>query len=118
METNAVVLTEKDRTNKFLTTILYALYAAGLFIGVTWIVAIIINYLKKEEVRGTVFESHFRWHIRTFWFSFLWAVIGFALTFVFGLGLIILVVSYIWVIYRIIKGWLNLNENKPMYASM
>lgn len=115
MENNTVVLMEKNRANKSLTTILYALYAVGMFIGITWIAAIVINYIKKDAVQGTVYESHFRWQIRTFWFSILWAVAGFLLMFAFGLGLIILIANYIWVIYRIVKGWLNLNDNKPMY---
>jgi uncharacterized membrane protein len=118
METNVVALNEKDRSNKSLTTLLYALYAVGMLIGITWIVAIIINYVKKDDVRGSLFESHFRWQIRTFWFSLLWGLLSLVLIFAFGLGIITSIANYIWVIYRIIKGWLNLNDNKPMYQEM
>src|SRR5256886_13606726 len=62
---------------KTLTTLVYALQAAGFLLPpVVWIVAVIINYVRKEEVAGTWLESHFRWQIRTFWFGLLWGVIG------------------------------------------
>ncbi len=98
-----------------LTQIIYFLYAAYiLFAGVTAIVAIIINYIKRDEVAGTWLESHFRWQIRTFWFAILWCVIGW-LTIIVGVGFFILGVTAIWAIYRIVKGMLNFYDNKPMY---
>jgi uncharacterized membrane protein len=105
-----------DRTKslKTLTTIVYALYSASFVIGISSIVAIIINYVKKDDVAGTLFESHFRWQIRTFWFALLWSVIGIA-TFLVVIGWFILIANAIWVIYRIVKGWLRLNDNLPMY---
>lgn len=105
---------EKFNEAKKLTTIIYVLYAASFLVGVTSIFAIIINYIKKDEMAGTVFESHFRWQIRTFWFGLLWAVLGGILAFVI-VGFVVLLVDAIWIIYRIAKGWLSLNENKPMY---
>jgi uncharacterized membrane protein len=98
---------------KSLTMVVYILYALSYFTGITAIIGIIINYVKKEEVAGTWLESHFRWQIRTFWFSLLWAVIG-MLTFFFVIGMVILFANFCWIIYRIVKGWLNLNDNKPM----
>ena len=77
------------------------------------IVGIIINYVKKDDVAGTWLESHFRWQIRTFWFGLLWAAIG-AATAVILIGFAILFANFCWIIYRIVKGWLNLNDNKPM----
>jgi uncharacterized membrane protein len=106
---------EKFKEAKKLTTIIYALYAASFLVGVTSIFAIIINYIKKDEMAGTVFESHFRWQMRTFWFGLLWAVLGGILIFVV-VGFVVLLVDAIWIIYRIAKGWLSLNENKPMYS--
>jgi hypothetical protein len=62
---------------KTLTMLVYALQAAGFLLPpVVWIVAVIINYVRKEEVAGTWLESHFRWQIRTFWWGLLWGVIG------------------------------------------
>jgi uncharacterized membrane protein len=104
---------ENEKSKKTLTTIIYALYAASLLLGVTAIVAIIMNYIKKEDVSGTFLESHFRWQIRTFWFGLLWSVIG-ALTFFIFIGWFILIANYIWIIYRLVKGWLSLNDNKPI----
>ncbi len=98
---------------KSLTQVVYVLYALSYFAGITAIVGIIINYVKKDDAAGTWLESHFRWQIRTFWFGLLWAVIGIA-TFVIMIGAVILFANLCWIIYRIVKGWLNLNENKPM----
>ncbi len=98
---------------KQLTMITYILYALSAFTGFTGIVAIIINYVKRDDTVGTIYESHFTWQIRTFWFSLLWAVIGFA-TIIVGIGFLVLAADSIWVIYRIVKGFLNWNDNKPM----
>jgi uncharacterized membrane protein len=80
----------------------------------------VINYLKKEEARGTFLESHFRWQIRTFWFSLLWCIIA-VMLFITILGipfaLIVLLLAGIWAIYRIARGWLALRHRKPMYTS-
>ena len=104
---------EKLANLKQLTMIVYVLYAMSAFIGVTGIAAILINYIKRDDTRGTIYESHFTWQIRTFWWSLLWAVIGFV-TIIVGIGVIVLIADAIWVIYRIVKGFLNWNDNKPM----
>lgn len=104
---------EKLRSLKTLTMVVYALQAAGFFVGLTWIVAIVMNYVKREEVAGTWLESHFTWQIRTFWFGLLWGVVGGLLTLVL-VGFLILLAAGVWIIYRIVKGWLNLNDGKPM----
>lgn len=101
--------------SKRLTRIIYILQAVGLFIGVTYIAAAVVNYVKLDEVKGTWLDSHFRWQLRTFWYSLLWAAIG-ILTYLIFIGYIILAADAIWVVYRIIKGWLYLEDNKEMYA--
>ncbi len=98
---------------KSLTQVVYALYALSYFTGITAIVGIVINYIKLEEVAGTWLESHFRWQIRTFWYGLLWAVIG-ALTAFALVGFAILFANFVWIVYRIVKGWLNLTDGKPM----
>lgn len=98
-----------------LTTAIYALQAIGFFVAITFIIAVVINYVKQSDVRGTWLESHFKWQIRTFWFGLLWAVIG-AITFLILIGSFILLVDAIWIIYRIVKGWLRLYEKRPMYV--
>jgi len=106
-----------EKSLKRLTTVIYALQAAGAIVPlvIPWVVAVVLNYVKKDEVAGTWLESHFRWQIRTFWFGLLWVVIGGVLTLVF-VGFAVLFVAWIWMIYRIVKGWLNLAEGKPVPA--
>ena len=99
---------------KTVATVVYALQAAGFFIGITWIVAVVLDYVKKDDARGTWLESHFRWQIRTFWFGLLWGVLGAILLLVL-VGYFVLLADAIWLIYRIVKGWLNLSEEKPLY---
>ena len=98
---------------KQLTMVCYLLYAVSLFVGVTALVAIIINYVKREDAAGTLYESHFTWQIRTFWWGLLWVVLGMATTFVL-VGFAILAAAAVWWIYRIVKGFLNWNDGKPM----
>ncbi len=116
----AVVVTEETERLaglRRLTHVLYALYAIyWLTFGCTALIAIIINYVKLDDVRGTLYESHFRWQIRSFWWSVLWGAIGLLLAF-FLIGFAILWVLGIWMLYRIVKGWLYLNDGKPMYAN-
>jgi uncharacterized membrane protein len=107
---------EEEKSLKKLTMIIYALYAASFFVGITAIVAIVMNYVKKDDVFGTFIESHFRWQIRTFWFGLLWGALG-AITALIVVGWFVLIADGIWIIYRIVKGWLNLSDNKPMYAA-
>ena len=97
------------------TMLVYGLYAFAYFAGITAIIGIVINYIKREEVAGTWLESHFDWQIRTFWYGLLWALIGMA-TLVFLIGIAILFANCVWIIYRVVKGWLYFNDNKPMPA--
>ena len=110
-----------------LTHIIYALHAfsvltafssAALIVtafltGWPSIIAVIINYVKRNEVRGTFLDSHFSWQIRTFWWSLLWLVIGGVLTVVL-VGWAILGLTGLWILYRIIRGWLALVSRKAM----
>ncbi|MDR5737383.1 MULTISPECIES: hypothetical protein [unclassified Caballeronia] len=105
---------ERLRRLRTLTHIVYALYALyWLTGGLTVLVAIIINYLKRGDTVGTPYEAHFTWQIRTFWWAVLGHVIGAALLFV-GIGFVILFAVGIWTLYRVIKGWLFLYENKAI----
>jgi len=105
-----------------LTGILGAATVVGAFlIGWPSIIAVILNYVKRGEARGTWLESHFRWQIRTFWFGLLW--VSLCILFVvmtLGLGILVawlpLTIITVWFIYRIVRGWLALNERRPMYA--
>jgi len=99
---------------KSLTTLVYGLYALGIVTGgIASIVAVIINYIKKSDMAGTYLESHFRWQIRTFWFGMLWGIVG-AVTLIIGVGVVVLIADGVWILYRIVRGWLALNESKPV----
>lgn len=111
---NNFVLAENEKSARTLTFIVYGLYAVSWFNGITAIIAIIINYIKRDEMRGTLYESHFRWQIRTFWFAVLWEILG-VLTVFFLIGWVILFFNSVWIIYRVVKGILNLNDSKAMY---
>lgn len=112
-ETTVEPTEEQMRSLKNLAQVVYILYALSYFTGVTAIVGIIINNVKLDDVAGTWLESHFRWQIRTFWYGLLWAVIGAATAFI-AIGFAVLFANFCWIIYRIVKGWLNLNDHKPM----
>ena len=105
---------EREQSTKNVTTLIYALYAASFLIGITSIVAIVMNYIKKEDVAGTFFESHFRWQIRTFWWSCVWGLLSALTWWIFGLGFLIGGVAFVWFIYRVVRGFLNLNDGKSM----
>ena len=108
------VTNEQLASLKTLGHVTYGLYALSLFgFGLTAIVAIVLDYIKLDDARGTWLESHFRWQIRTFWWSVVWGVLGW-LTILILVGWVVLGVAGIWYIYRIAKGWLNLNDGKPM----
>ena len=97
-----------------LTGIFGAVSVIGAFlIGWPSIIAVILNYVKRSEVEGSWLESHYRWQIRTFWFAALWVVVAVLLAFtVIGLPLtiaILLAVSF-WLVYRVVRGWLALNN--------
>jgi len=95
----------------------YALQTLAFFLGgVPAIVAIVLAYVKRDDAVGTWLESHFRWQIRTFWFALLGGIVG-AITLIVLIGWAILCGTAVWVIYRIVKGWLALNDGKPLPAS-
>jgi len=85
--------------------------------GCPSIIAVILNYVKRSEVRDTWLDSHFGWQIRTFWFALLWLFVG-GMVFVTFVGIpfavVIWVVTGLWVLYRIARGWMALSAEKPM----
>jgi uncharacterized membrane protein len=108
---------EEMASLKQVTMVIYALQALGFLTGgVTAIIAVIINYVKREDVAGTLYESHFEWQVRTFWWGLLWGVIGVLLVFVL-VGFAVLFAAWVWTVYRVVKGWLKLTEGKPVTAA-
>jgi uncharacterized membrane protein len=114
-----------------ITHIIYALHTLSVvmgFIGSAFIIttfltgwpsiiAVIINYIKRGNVRGTFLDSHFGWQIRTFWYALLWMAVA-AILFLTVIGIIfayiIAVGAGIWISYRIIRGWIALSEFRSM----
>jgi uncharacterized membrane protein len=91
--------------------------AVAPLMGLVGIAGLIVAYVKRDDARGTWIESHLTWLIRTFWYSLLWGVVGtvFAVTII---GLVVAIpiwaVASIWVIYRVIRGYLLFKESKPI----
>ena len=115
------------------TKLVYALHAFSLLTGIIgtativgafltgWpsIIAVILNYIKRSEARGTWLESHFRWQIRTFWFGLLWiSLCGAFIIATLGIGLLFMWLPIglvgLWFVYRIIRGWVTLSDRRPM----
>jgi uncharacterized membrane protein len=101
---------------KTVTTVVYALQALSFLWGITAIVGVVINYVKREDALGTVYESHFDWQIRTFWWGLAWFFVGIALA-ILLVGVVVLFVAWIWMIYRVVKGWLKLVDAKPVFPA-
>ena len=94
-----------------------AFIVTAFLTGLPSIIAVIINYVKRSDARGTWLDSHFGWQIRTFWYAVLWVVLaGLLILTVVGIPFawVLLVAVGIWVLYRIIRGWIALTEAKPM----
>jgi uncharacterized membrane protein len=134
--TQAQVVREPDASLVTTLHVTYALHAVGLAIGAFgastivgsfifgWpsIIAVIINYVKRGDARGTWLESHFAWQISTFWQAVGWSLligaIGLPLVLVLGLGLIVWAVGFfvlgVWAVYRIAKGWMALRDRRAV----
>ena len=95
--------------------ITYILYILGFFLGLTPFIAIVMNYIKRDEMRGTWLESHVDWQIKAFWISLLGYIVGGLLT-VILIGFLIVFLVFIWNIYRLVKGLIALNNNQPIEA--
>ena len=119
------------------THVIYALHGFGVALGIATsafivtsflfglpsILAVILNYVKRGDVRGTFLESHFRWQIRTFWYALLWIVVASLVSLPWMLVLIGFVTLWVaaiaiglWVLYRVVKGWMRLSARAPMYG--
>ncbi|TKB67832.1 MAG: hypothetical protein E8D52_11205 [Nitrospira sp.] len=115
------------------TKVVYALHAFSLLTGIIgtatvvgafltgWpsIIAVILNYIKRSEARGTWLDSHFHWQIRTFWFGLLWiSLCGAFIIATLGIGLLFMWLPIglvgLWFVYRIIRGWVTLSDRRPM----
>jgi uncharacterized membrane protein len=114
-----------------LTHLVYLLHGFSVLMGILgpafiittfltgWpsIIAVILNYVKRGDVRGTWLDSHFSWQIRTFWYTLFWLVIAavlFATIIGIVLAYLLVVLTGLWVVYRLLRGWLALNDGRSM----
>jgi uncharacterized membrane protein len=134
------IVTEAPHVDGSLVTythVIYALHSLSVLIGLSsfhtivggfiWglpsIVAVIMNYVRRADTRGTYLESHFRWQIRTFWYAVLWDVV----IWLVSVPLMLILIGFplfwaahvalgIWIAYRVIRGWVALKDHRPMYV--
>jgi uncharacterized membrane protein len=125
MPAEPVLTLDADRLDRLKKVCLidYALHIAGplLSMGLLSVIALVVNYVKRDDARGSIYESHMNWMIRTFWWALFWVVVSFLpallLTVItFGLLSFLFLVPVVWYLYRMIKGVLWLNDGRPMPA--
>jgi uncharacterized membrane protein len=113
------------------THVIYALHAWSVLIGLLtpafvltafllgWpsLIAVVLNYIKRSDAAGTVFESHFRWQIRTVWYAIPGALLGLVLwitLLLIPVAILIWIATGIWITYRVARGWIALLRGQPM----
>jgi uncharacterized membrane protein len=105
---------EKLQSLKKLATTVYLCQVLAFgFAGLPLLVGVFINFMNRDEVKGTWLESHFNWQINTVWMALAGFALG-GLTFEMGIGLFILIPTVILMVYRIVIGWNALNSDKPV----
>ena len=102
-----------ERKQQDLVLLVYVLQTVGFFIGLTWIAGVVVNYIKRDEVVGTWLQSHFDWQIKTFWVGLIASIVGFLATWIL-IGWLVLLLVWVWCIYRVVRGWLALNDRQPL----
>jgi uncharacterized membrane protein len=102
------------RNDNAAALIAYVLHLVGAVTGITSIIGLVINYIKRHD-GSAVADSHHSWMIRSFWWALLWWVIG-ALTWVFIIGIAIVLAAWLWYLYRHLRGLLYLLDDRPMTA--
>jgi uncharacterized membrane protein len=134
--TDTAAIRTVDPTLISYTHWMYALHALAAVIGISTaafiatafvfsipsIIAVIMNYVKRDEVRGTWLDSHFGWQLRTFWYAALWilviVVLSTPLVLLLGLGLVTMWLGIslvgLWILYRVVRGWLALKDRRPV----
>lgn len=102
-----------DSSQKNYMYVTYALYASALFVGLTLLVGVILAYVKRDEMQGTLYYDHMRFLIKTFWGTLVGGIVGMILS-VVGIGLVILALVYVWYIFRMVVGIVKLIDNKSV----
>lgn len=104
-------VTEKQKTYLLIT---YIVFVVGFFTGgLITIAGLVMAYLKRDDYNNSIYESHVTYLIRTFWIGFLYTAISFVLS-IIGIGLLLAVLTAIWYVIRIVKGFVTFYDAKPM----
>jgi uncharacterized membrane protein len=101
--------------------VLYLLHGLAPFtMWLLAIVAMIVGAASRDSGRATYLDSHYSWLQRTFWWGLLWVAISWVITgilFITIVGILLIwipwTILFVWYLYRVIRGWLLLNEGKP-----
>jgi uncharacterized membrane protein len=102
---------ERLRTYSIVVYVLYLLAAPSIFS--TMLIGVIVAYLKRDEARGSAFESHFANAIEVFWLTLVVGLVAFFLWPLFFLGAVIHAALFVWILYRTVKGLLRAVEWQP-----
>lgn len=105
---------KKVNSAKKVVFVVYILYALSYLFGFTYLIGVIVAYIKKGDVSESWIQDHFRWQINTFWVTFILSIVGVVTIFI-GIGWFIIAGSAIWNIYRIVRGWLRFNDELSPY---
>lgn len=130
---------QQEQSLRNLTLVVYVLYGLSLVTGLPVLLALVLNYARLAESRGTLYDSHLRWLLRTFWWGLFWLLFGGTLLVagmasgsigasnayvdhdyrVFGivsffLAAAVLFLDWLWVVTRLVRGLLNWNDHLAM----
>lgn len=106
---NTIAATSSART---VTLIAYVLHLAGAIAGVPSLIGLVVNYFERSKFGGRI-DSHHRWMIRSFWWALVWIIVGCLTTFLL-VGWLILGLTWLWYVYRHVRGLISLLHGEPM----
>ncbi|MFL6675373.1 MAG: DUF4870 family protein [Massilia sp.] len=114
-----LVLDSNLEDAKQFARILYIVHAITFLfsLGMLSFLPLIANYIKRQDTAGTLVYTHHSWMIRSFWIYILWLAVAvlLALTIIgIPLAWLVGVCAWIWKAYRLIRGFIDLNSNRPM----
>ncbi len=111
-ETSHQPVASREDSARTMAIIVYLLYLAALINGLTAIVGVILAYVKRDEARGTAYESHFSNAIEVFWIFLVGMLIAVPLCFIV-IGIPLVIALYVWVIFRTVKGVVRASDGQP-----
>lgn len=92
--------------------LVYVLYLVGILVGITSIIGLVIAYFYRSDASDWL-KTHYRYQIRTFWVSLVYAILAFVLAFIL-VGYLVYVFLLVWIIVRCVKGLKTINKNVPI----